>query len=190
MIGSITSATVAGHAEADYAEAGCPPDSAAACFCSQTVIQAVSGEHGVEDAEMKPWLLAFVLLQRKRSRDPSAALAEDQPTRAELDDATEPGPGAAGAEGYQATHEIESPHPSRGAVELPLVAEKGAHELPERSEPAHELASTATYFVLMHLRKQLTQQALQSSAPLATAKHFAWICSSNLLYRLPSLYES
>ncbi|KAK3937272.1 hypothetical protein QBC46DRAFT_344728 [Diplogelasinospora grovesii] len=32
VIGPITSVTTAGHAEVDHAEAGCPPDSAAACF--------------------------------------------------------------------------------------------------------------------------------------------------------------
>jgi hypothetical protein len=32
VIGPIASATAAGHAEADHAEAGCPPDSATACF--------------------------------------------------------------------------------------------------------------------------------------------------------------
>jgi hypothetical protein len=32
VIGPIGNATAAGHAEADHAEAGCPPDSAAACF--------------------------------------------------------------------------------------------------------------------------------------------------------------
>ena len=53
VIGPIASA--AGHAEADQAEAVCPPDSAAACFCSQGVVQAVAGGDGVEDAEMKPW---------------------------------------------------------------------------------------------------------------------------------------